>query len=191
MEIGTALDDSASDKSLMLAYADGDTEAFETLYQRHRRGLYRYVLHSCGNEADAAEIYQDIWLKLVNGREAYQADAPFTAWLYRIAKNRLVDHYRQHGKIDTEEFDDQQSDITMIAPALQPDEVARVREKREVLQNALDTLPEGQRDVVLQRHVAGLSLAEMSKLNGEKAETVKSRLRYALVKLRSQLREQS
>ena len=79
----------------------------------------------------------------------------------------------------------------MIAPALQPEEVARLGEKREILQNALDTLPEGQRDVVLQRHVAGLSLAEMSKLNGEKTETVKSRLRYALVKLRSQLREQS
>lgn len=191
MDISQALDEAPSDKTLMLAYADGDMEAFEALYQRHRRGLYRYVLHSCGNEADAGEIYQDIWLKVVNGREAYQADAPFTAWLYRIAKNRLVDHYRQRGKIVTEEFDEQQSDITVIAPPLQPEEVARISEKRVVLQNALDTLPDGQRDVVLQRHVAGMSLAEMSTLHGEKAETIKSRLRYALVKLRHQLREPS
>jgi len=65
MDISPASDDTPSDKTLMLAYAGGDTEAFETLYQRHRRGLYRYVLHSCGNEADTAEIYQDIWLKVV------------------------------------------------------------------------------------------------------------------------------
>jgi len=134
----------------MLAYADGDADAFDTLYQRHRRSLYRYVLHSSGNESDAAEIYQDIWLKVINAREAYQADAPFTAWLYRIARNRIVDHYRRHGKTITEEFDEQHvdnqlGDVTMIAPSLQPDEVARIGEMRTVLQSALNSLPDGQR----------------------------------------------
>jgi len=191
MNTSAALDETPTDKSLMLAYADGDTGAFETLYQRHRQGLYRYVLYSCGNEADTAELYQDIWLRVVNGREAYQADAPFTAWLYRIAKNRIVDHYRSQGKIKTEEFDEHKSDVAVIAPPLQPEEAARIGEMRTVLQSALDTLPDKQRDAVLQRHVAGLSLTEMGTMNGEKVETVKSRLRYALVKLRSQLREQS
>ena len=78
----------------MLAYAGGDAGAFERLYRRHKDGLYRYFLRHTEGRDMAAELFQDVWKGLIQARERYRPDAPFSAWLYRLAHNRLVDHYR-------------------------------------------------------------------------------------------------
>src|SRR5204862_3029172 len=88
----------ASDEDLMLRYGRGDARAFEQLYRRHRLPLYRFLLRQVGNPATAEELFQDLWMRVVNSRGRYQARAKFTSWVYAIAHNRLMDFYRANGR---------------------------------------------------------------------------------------------
>ena len=91
--------DPISDEQLMLQYKDGDTSAFEVLYSRYRLPMFRYLQNQCGNAAIAEEIFQDVWMKLIRARERYEVTASFKTYIYRVAHNRLIDHYRKqkHG----------------------------------------------------------------------------------------------
>src|SRR5258706_107550 len=83
------------DEELMLAYRGGDARAFETLYARHRTRLFRFVLRSIKLRAVAEELYQEIWMRLIEARASYSPKARFNTWLYTLAHNRLVDHWRK------------------------------------------------------------------------------------------------
>src|SRR5437016_3822523 len=87
----------APDEQLMLAYRDGDAAAFETLYARHRARLYRFVLRSVKSRAIGEELFQEIWMRVIEARLRYKPQARFTTWLYTIAHNHLVDHWRKRG----------------------------------------------------------------------------------------------
>ena len=91
------MDNAAPDEELMNRYRDGDAHAFEVLYTRHKGPLYRYLLRQCGAAALAEELFQDVWMKLIRARERYEARAKFTTYLYHLAHNRLIDHYRHAG----------------------------------------------------------------------------------------------
>ncbi len=180
----------ATDTDLMLAYQNGDIDSFNELYQRHKTPLYRFMVSSCNSDAIGAELFQDVWARVVNGRHGYTSSAPFAAWLYRIARNRIVDSYRsaKANPIYASIQLDEDSHVTQLQTPLQPDELTELATRKDVLSNALATLPENQREVVLLRHIAGFSLHEIADLVDENSETVKSRLRYAFTKLRKQLR---
>ena len=83
------------DEELMSRYRFGDAGAFEVLYKRHKGPLYRYLLRQCGAAAQAEELFQDVWFKVIRARERYEARAKFTTYLYHLAHNRLIDHYRR------------------------------------------------------------------------------------------------
>lgn len=187
----TAIDnDQISDTHLMIRYRDGDVDAFDELYHRHKSTLYRFMVNSCNSNAVAAELFQDVWARVVNGRHGYSDSAPFAAWLYRIARNRLIDFYRsdKNSKLTTSLDLDNESHVTQLQTPLQPDELAELATRKDALSVALAALPDEQREVVLLRHIAGFGVQEISELVNENAETVKSRLRYAFTKLRKQLR---
>lgn len=187
----TALDkEQISDTTLMIRYRDGDVDAFNELYSRHKSTLYRFMLNSCNTDAVAAELFQDVWARVVNGRHGYSNSAPFAAWLYRIARNRLIDYYRsnKNRKLTTSLDLEDETQVTQLQAPLLPDEVAELATRKDALSTALATLPDEQREVVLLRHIAGFGLQEISELIDENSETVKSRLRYAFTKLRKQLR---
>jgi RNA polymerase sigma-70 factor (ECF subfamily) len=175
-----------ADETLMLRYRAGDAGAFARLYARHKGPLYRYFLRQCGQAAIAEELFQDVWLKVIAARAGYVPQARFTTWLYRIAHNRLVDEYRARqrrlpvsGDEDCPEWE--------AAPAPveeQPEYREERRQQAERLLALLAELPEAQRETVLLREEAGLSLEEIAEATGTGRETVKSRLRYALARLR-------
>lgn len=186
---GAPTPDAVTDETLMRAWSGGAADAFDSLYARHRAALWRYVLNRTGDESRARELFQDIWLRVVHGRSGYTPDAPFRAWLYRIARNRVIDHYRRQPETPHETLDEHTTIATTeIAPPLQPDEIASLAERGDVLQRALARLPDEQREAIVLQHVAGMSLAEIAEVTGERTETVKSRLRYAKTKLRQLLR---
>ena len=83
----------APDEQLMAAYRDGNAAAFETLYLRHRGRLFRFVLRSVKSRATAEELFQEIWMRVIEARERYAPQARFTTWLYTIAHHRMVDHW--------------------------------------------------------------------------------------------------
>jgi RNA polymerase sigma factor (sigma-70 family) len=174
------------DDALMQAWIAGDVAAFETLYRRHRDKLYRFLVRQLRNGALADEVFQDIWQRVIAARTGWKPDAMFTTWLYRIAHNRLADHWRaaQHRPPPPEDAD------LRTARIVDPDSPERQLsefEQRRQLQLALESLPDEQREVVLLRLEQELTLEEIGEITGVGRETVKSRLRYAMDKLRTLL----
>jgi RNA polymerase sigma-70 factor (ECF subfamily) len=181
------------DEALMLAYAAGDAAAFDALYARHKGGVYRYLVRQCGNAALADELFQDVWMSVIRVRATYAPTAKFTTWLYRIAHNRLVDHWRANGRVELVTADaagDCDDDPLAAIPGARGDEPevrAGAREIGARLAAALASLPSAQREAFLLHQEGGLELSEIAALTGAGVETVKSRIRYALVKLRDTL----
>ena len=168
----------APDEELMLAYRGGDAGAFETLYARHRGALYRFVLRSLKDRGVAEELFQEAWMRVIEARARYAPTAKFKTWLYTIAHNLLVDHWRRKGLALVEMSEDM---------AAAPDDPARQAEARESLARllqAIEALPIAQREAFLLHEEAGLTAAEIAAATGTNEEAAKSRLRYALMKLR-------
>jgi RNA polymerase sigma-70 factor (ECF subfamily) len=181
-----------SDEDLMLAYAAGDAEAFDLLYARHKGGVYRYLLRHCARRAIADELFQDVWSNLIRARASYAPSAKFTTWLYRLAHNRWIDQLRADGHLTLVSTDDEaHEDAVASIPAPHTDEPQMRAENRELgmrVRAAVAALPATQRDAFLLQQEGGLSLAEIAELTGVGTETAKSRIRYAVAKLRDELR---
>ena len=175
-----------TDEELMQAYGAGDASAFELLYARHRGPLFRFMLRQVREHGTAEELYQDVWQKLIVARERYRPDAKFSTWLYQIAHNRLLDHWRaaKHRPAAPEDADQR---VERDADPQTPERQLSAFEERRRLQRALEELPEDQREAVMLRLEQELSLDEIGEITGVGRETVKSRLRYAMDKLRQRL----
>ena len=170
----------APDEELMLAYRDGNAGAFETLYTRHRARLYRFVLRSVKSRQVGEELFQEIWMRVIEARGRYTPQARFTTWLYTIAHNQLVDHWRKRG-------------LTLVAlegdepPGSSPDpaDQAQALESLERFAVALQALPPLQREAFLLHEEGNLSAVEIAAATGTNEEAAKSRLRYAMAKLKA------
>src|SRR5687767_11869284 len=87
----------APDEELMLAYRHGDAGAFDKLYARHRGPVFRFILRALKQRAQAEELFQEVWIRVIEARSRYAPQARFSTWLYTIAHNLLVDHWRRKG----------------------------------------------------------------------------------------------
>jgi RNA polymerase sigma-70 factor (ECF subfamily) len=180
-----------SDEALMMAYRAGDGHAFQALYARHRGGLYRFLLRQCGAAAIAEELFQDVWLNLIRARMRYAPQARFATYLYRIAHNRLIDHYRRAAHRPALEDDADEDAVANLAADSRQEPDIRLQRKVQVerFMELLARLPDAQREAFVMHEEAGLSVEEIARATGVNAETAKSRLRYALAKLRRGLQE--
>jgi len=172
-----------TDEQLMQRYANGDAKAFDRLYDRHRGPLYRYFNRQVPDAATANDLYQGTWEKIIKSRRKYRAAAPFTAWMYQIAHNHLVDHYRRTRPADPMETD------TFADDHASPTQDLIAGEQREQLRMGIISLPAEQRETLLLQLETGLKLEDIAKVTGVSKETVKSRLRYAVNKLKQVLIE--
>jgi RNA polymerase sigma-70 factor (ECF subfamily) len=178
------------DEALMLAYAAGEASAFDALYARHKGAVFRYLRRQTGNAALAEELFQDVWLKLIDARAGYEPRAKFTTWLFTIAHNRLMDYFRSSARAALLSYDDAPVD-DMPADWPRPEETALRRETAARLLAAIDALPAAQREAFLLQQEGELSVEEIAQTTGVNRETAKSRLRYAMAKLRAELREEA
>jgi RNA polymerase sigma-70 factor (ECF subfamily) len=172
------------DAALLRRYRHGDAEAFGLLYERHRLGLFRFLCGLCGDQALAEEVFQETWLSLIRSDSVLREQVSFKTWLYQIARNRLIDHWRKQGRRQAlqDEFDEQVHGE--VSSELDPARQLSLSRDQARLRAALDELPGEQREVFLLRAHGDLELNEIAELTRTPAETVKSRLRYALQKLR-------
>lgn len=198
--------ESASDDELLQAYAHGDAQAFTRLYARHHAGLYRFVRRLLGPSlaAQADEVFQDTWLKVVQARgpgapvpdfTPAQPPAQFRTWLYTLAHHRAIDLWRRSGREVPLDADDGAPPWEADGapwrhwpppadPAPSADERVFWRRAGERLLQCLDELPLPQRSTFLLHHDDGLPLADVAQAVGVGFETAKTRLRYAMAKLR-------
>ena len=181
-----------NDEQLMLKYAKGDVSAFELLYFKHKGGLFRYCLRQFSNRAIAEECFQDIWLKVINNRTNYQPKALFTTYLYRIAQNHVIDVFRKEKKRLADcEYEDANTNLGQAVHSLSDTEKQSQKAQVIELRKQITRLPFEQRNTLLLKLDAGLSLEEISHILDCGKETVKSRLRYATSKLKDLLTEPS
>ena len=172
-----------TDEQLMQQYAKGKAQAFDQLYSRHRGALYRYFRRQVSDEATANDLYQGVWEKIIKARKKYRPSSPFTAWMYRIAHNHLVDHYRSVKPVAQTEME------TFTDMHAEPPEHAIDGQQRQNLQEKIAALPPEQRNTLLLKLETGLKMEEIATVTGASRETVKSRLRYAVDKLKRSLVE--
>jgi RNA polymerase sigma-70 factor (ECF subfamily) len=179
------------DATLMLRYRDGDARAFELLYERHKGPLYRYLQRMCGRREVADDLFQEVWSKVIASRSRYEARAQFNTFLFRIAHNCAVDYFRRSGRPHeraAQDVDDLAEELGAVEHE-QPDAALSEAQVRNDFRRALAELPPEQRDVFVLYEESGLTLEEIGRITGVAMETAKSRLRYAVGKLRTALRQ--
>jgi RNA polymerase sigma-70 factor (ECF subfamily) len=190
-DVARAPGEASDDASLMLRYRDGDVRAFEVLYERHKAPLYRYLQRLCRNRQTADDLFQEVWGKVIASRSRYEVRAQFNTFLFRIAHNCAIDHFRRTGR-PQEKFAQDVDDMAEVlgdAEHERPESAASDAQLREDFRAALAQLPTEQRDVFVLYEESGLSLEEIGKVTGVAMETAKSRLRYAVNKLRTALKQ--
>ena len=166
----------------------GELAAFEQLYARHKAPLYRYLKRMCRDTEAANDLFQEVWSKLIASRERYEVRAQFNTFLYRIAHNACIDYFRRTGKQPLPDGEDETVLALPDGEHARPDALAADAEVRAAFRAALEALPPEQRDVFLLYQEAGLSLDDIGRVTNVTMETAKSRLRYAVAKLRAALR---
>src|SRR3954447_8933155 len=178
--------ENVSDEQLMLRYRDGDAVAFEALYGRHRGPVFRYVLRQVGLRSAAEEVFQETWMNIIAARSRYRVQARFATFLYHIAHNCVVDHFRRKTPLHLISLDDNAEEAIQVAASErdQPERAVASRQLSAKLLNALSLLPPEQREAFLLHQEGGLTVEEIATITSTGRETVKSRLRYALAKLR-------
>lgn len=180
-----------TDEQLMRRFQRGEARAFETLMRRHRTPIHAFLCRLVGDRARAEDLLQETFLRVIKGVAGWEPRAAVRTWLFTIARNLAADEARRRAFRDAEPLDPREGE----APRAErlpdggrlPDDAAGDALVRPRLEAALAALPAEQREVFLLREHAGLSFPEIATATGANENTVKSRLRYALVALRDRL----
>ena len=176
-----------TDEELMQSYSAGNAAAFERLYKRHKGPLFRYLLRQIRHNESVEEIYQDVWVQLIRHRKNYRPNAKFKTYLFHIAHNKLIDYYRSKNRGIPLSYTSPDPDRQFDDPKEGPMHSVARRQMVEQILSALDNLPEAQREAWLLKEEGGLTASEIADATGVSVEAAKSRLRYAVGKLRQEL----
>ncbi len=184
-----------TDEQLMRRFQRGEARAFETLMRRHRTPIHSFLCRLLGDPARAEDLLQETFLRVVKGAAGWEPRALVRTWLFTIARNLAADEARRRVFRDTEPLDaarpgEAPRGDRVAGAGRAPDDAAGDALLRPRLEAALAALPAEQREVFLLREHAGLSFPEIAEATGANENTVKSRLRYALLALRDRLEAQ-
>ena len=186
-----------ADEDLMVMYQKGEVRAFEVLLTRHRKPVYNFILRFVGDKETAEDLLQEAFMRVIKGAEAYKRQAKFTTWLYTIARNLCVDQSRRAKHRKAQSLDAPMSNLAdsgTLLDVIPGKEMASDRQTGNKqlhirLHAALGRLSEEQREVFLMREFLDMPFKEIADVVGVPENTVKSRMRYALEKLRLELDE--
>jgi RNA polymerase sigma-70 factor (ECF subfamily) len=187
-------DAETSDAELLHAFAKGDSDAMDRLVARYRQALFYWLLGMTGNRADAQDLFQDVWFRVIRHAERFN-DVSFKAWLWKIARNLLID-FRRKRKPDVsldavEDEDDQPLVDQLAAKGAGPAEAVERADLTKRVMRAVAGLPEVQRDVFLMRVQGDLSFSEIAETLGIPLNTALGRMHDAMTKLKKLLAEEA
>ncbi len=171
-----------TDEQLMIAYQEGDVEAFEELVRRHQARVFTYLLQLVGDRELAHDLFQETFMHVIEvaRKRRYRPDARWLTWVFRIARNVAIDEFRRQHHRHTYDLDE-------VEVAYEPEEHLEQKELAAVLERCIAQLPPAQREVVYLRHHGRLTFKEIAEITGASINTVLGRMRYALKHLRRHL----
>jgi len=185
----------ATDEALVARFAAGDAAAFEALYARHERPLWRFLIRLCRDRPAAEEVMQSTWFSVMKEAPRFRPDGRFAPWLYTIARNKVIDAQRARRPMQSLDVaadgDDEEPLAARLADDSQPSPLAATEqlEQGHAILAALERLPAEQREAFVLQMDGDLSVEEIARVTGTTFETAKSRLRYARDKLKALLRD--
>lgn len=186
-----------SDEDLMVRYQGGEVRAFEILLGRHRKPVFNFILRYVGDKETAEDLLQEAFMRVIKGAEAYKRQAKFTTWLYTIARNLCVDQtrrrkHRKHASLDAPMSSDEDSGTLLDVVSgneMASDRKTVNKQLEQRMNQAIQSLVEEQREVFMMREFLDMPFKQIADVVGVPENTVKSRMRYALEKLRLELDE--
>lgn len=183
-----------TDGALVKRYLKGDSQAINTIIERHRSRVYNYILMMVHDRALADDIFQETFVKAISSLDKgkYVDGGKLISWLLRIAHNQVIDHFRSRKNKHSVTSDDVGFDIISVRSGnLQQnaeDMLVRAQTEEQIHQ-LVDTLPIEQREVVVMRHFMDLSFKEIADQTGVSINTALGRMRYALINLRKTIEQ--
>lgn len=179
-------------EKLVAAAQSGDADSFSRLVDHYLTQVYRVCLGIVGNKEDAEDCAQETWIKVYRTIGAYQSNAAFFTWLYRIAVNTCYDMLRASGRRRTISLDQTGEDNDPILPEPVdpnplPDEVLERQERISAVREEIAALPEDHRHILILRDLTDVSYQDLAQLLDIAEGTVKSRLSRARRQLAQRL----
>jgi RNA polymerase sigma-70 factor (ECF subfamily) len=180
------------EQQLIHKAAHGDRDAFAQLLERYEKPVYHHALRMVGNPEDAADLTQEVFLKVWQGLPAFQGDSAFSTWLYRVTGNVCIDFHRREkkrrGDLSLEGGEGALS-AALPDPAPSPHGALEAKERSQSLEDGLAQLSDEHRQVLILREINGLSYEEIAQALGLSPGTVKSRIARARLSLAKFLRQ--
>jgi RNA polymerase sigma-70 factor (ECF subfamily) len=189
-----------SDDELLERFAAGEPAAFAVLLKRYQVPIYNFIARSVRDTEASADLLQEVFTRVIQHSAEFNRSSKFSTWLYAIARNMCIDHmrrmsHRRHASLDTSGPNGGPAEAGTLAPWVervageQPDvdASAAAGRLRGRIAQAIESLPQDQREVFLMRQVQHMPFAEIALVVGVPENTVKSRMRYALERLQEAL----
>jgi len=175
-----------SDAQLMARVRDGELERLSELFERHQRRLFAFFLRLAGDRAAAEDLVQEVFVRMLKYRHTYRSEAEFTPWMFGVARNAAVDHYRARPALELQENPEAPEPE---APTVHPVERLEKREQSARLQTALARLPRDKRELLLLARFGEMKYEAIGELLGISVGAVKVRVHRALKELRAAYHE--
>ena len=188
-------EDSISDADLLSAFANGEASALDLLVARYRQALFSWLMGMVGNRADAEDLFQDIWFRVIRHAGRFN-DVSFKAWLWKIARNIVIDFRRKRKpdvSLDAVEDDGESQPLLnqLTADGLGPAESVERDDLTKRVMGAVASLPDVQREVFLMRVQGNLSFGEIAATLDVPLNTALGRMHDAMTKLKKMLGDET
>jgi RNA polymerase sigma-70 factor (ECF subfamily) len=182
-----------TDEELIARFQDGDNYAFDLLVKRYKDPLMNFIFRFVGEKNEAEDIVQETFLRLFKNKHYYKEIAKFSTWIYTIAinlaKTKVIKKQKNKVFSLSSAYDDEDKDFDVKDDAYLPDDNANSRFQDELIQKALDSIPENYRKLVILRDIEEFSYEEISEMTGLPMGTVKSRINRGREKLQKLLKD--
>lgn len=164
---------------------EGEAEVVSAIYERYQRGIFRYLYYRVGDQQTAEDLTSEVFLRMIEALSSYNKQkVSFQAWLYQIARNLSIDHYRKMSVQQSVPLED-----NLPVEEDEPLEVISQDFTSEKLRLALKELPENQRDVIVMRFISGMPIGEVAETLHKSEDSIKGLQRRALLALRDILNQ--
>lgn len=173
-----------ADAKLVRIYLSGNDRAFENLFKRYERPLFSFILKFVRDRQIAEDIFQQTWIKVLNGLTGYEEKGKFSSWLFGIANNCCIDHSRKETRSKVDDRASAEGMDLLEGDDCDPESTFLKQEETEWLEKAIQTLPIEQKEVVLLRLHGQLPFKEIARVLGSPLNTVLGRMHYAVCNLR-------